>query len=158
MGTVGDDDCQIAMAPVVGTLLTVAAKHGRGDIAALLLQANADANTAEVVQWQSGASPEKRTPLELAVWSGNVEAVSVLLESGAEVAAVFRKPDSSSGQATPMEEATARGLTDIAQLLLRAMEKAGAPLGPDAQPAASASHPGPEQGDGRIVLGLRCRR
>eukprot|EP00929_Paragymnodinium_shiwhaense_P057148 TRINITY_DN2859_c0_g2_i1.p1 TRINITY_DN2859_c0_g2~~TRINITY_DN2859_c0_g2_i1.p1 ORF type:complete len:452 (+),score=179.53 TRINITY_DN2859_c0_g2_i1:133-1488(+) len=120
METVGDDDYDIAMAPVVGTLLGVAAKNSRHELVELLLGVGADANAPETVQWESGAALDKRLPLELAVWSGSAESVALLLKHGAKVDVVTAADGE---KETPLEEATSRGLTEIVSALLGALKK-----------------------------------
>jgi len=104
----------IAMAPVVGTLLHLASKYGRLDIARMLLDAGAEVNRTETVHWHD-ADTERRTPLHLSIWSGSTEMVDLLVQRGADINQKSGPPVSAR---SPLEEATTRGLTDIARSLL----------------------------------------
>merc|ERR1719367_1284903 len=119
-----DTPTGIKMAPVIGTLLTLAVKYERLDIARFLLDGSADANSLETIYWH-GATAESRTPLYVAVWGGNAGMVHLLLEHKAEVDRPSGPPGS---DARPMEEASYRGFTEIVRSLLDARAEA-APKG-----------------------------
>jgi len=111
-----DSPPDIKMAPVIGTLLTLAAKYGRREMAKLLLDTGAEANSLETVYWH-GAPAESRTPVFMAVWAGDLDLVHVLLDHGADV----QRASGPHGSAvTPLEEAVCRGLTDVVRCLLDA--------------------------------------
>eukprot|EP00927_Polykrikos_kofoidii_P049817 TRINITY_DN43827_c0_g1_i1.p1 TRINITY_DN43827_c0_g1~~TRINITY_DN43827_c0_g1_i1.p1 ORF type:complete len:387 (-),score=76.58 TRINITY_DN43827_c0_g1_i1:35-1195(-) len=117
-----EDNCGgIAMAPVIGTLLHVAAKSGRVDIARLLLDSGADVNRMEAIHWY-GAEIENRSPLHLSVWGGNPEMVTLLVSRRADV---DQLSGPSGARRTPLKEATSRGYTDIARCLLEGRTSAG---------------------------------
>mmetsp|Transcript_120946 Transcript_120946/g.342140 ORF Transcript_120946/g.342140 Transcript_120946/m.342140 type:complete len:368 (-) Transcript_120946:113-1216(-) len=117
-----DTGCGISMAPISGTLLSLAAKYGRVEIARLLIDSGADVSRREVIHWQ-GSGMDSRTPLYLAVWAGDADMAHLLLQRGAA-------PDEVSGASgsavTALEEAAYRGFTEIARHLL----DAGAAIAP----------------------------
>jgi len=111
-----DTPPRIEMAPVIGTLLTLAAKYGRREMAKLLLDSGAEANSLETVYWH-GAPAESRTPVFMAVWAGDVDLVHLLVEHGADVQ---RASGPQGAAVTPLEEAVCRGLTEVVRSLLDA--------------------------------------
>jgi len=109
-----DTPPSIEMAPVIGTLLTLAAKYGRKEMAKLLLDSGAEANSLETVYWHH-APAESRTPVFMAVWAGDVDLVHVLVERKADVQRASGPPGAA---VTPLEEAVCRGLTEVVKSLL----------------------------------------
>lgn len=111
-----DEPPSVEMAPVIGTLLTLAAKYGRREMAKLLLDSGAEANSLETVYWH-GAAAESRTPVFMAVWAGDVDLVQLLVEYGADVQRASGPPGAAS---TPLEEAVCRGQTEVVRSLIDA--------------------------------------
>lgn len=111
-----DSPAGMAMAPVIGTLLHIASKYGRVQAAKTLLDGGSEVNHMETVHWHE-APADHRTPLYLAVWSGNLDMVKLLVESGAQVNLVCGP---CGAPKRPLEEAAYNGFTDIARTLLEA--------------------------------------
>jgi ankyrin repeat protein len=99
------DTGKVTMAPIQGTLLTLAAKVGNVEIAKLLIDNGAEVSRVETIAW-SEAKVEVSTPLYLAVWNDQREMVKLLLSNGASL------------DMSALEEAAHRGLLEIVRSVL----------------------------------------
>jgi len=115
-----------AMAPIIGTLLSLACKYGRLEAVQVLIDKGADVDSRETIHWH-GAAASRRSALCLAVWGGHAEIVSLLLERHAAV-----DDPSGNSAATLLEEAADRGFTDIVRALLDARADVEESTGSDA--------------------------
>lgn len=92
-----------------GCALYLAARGGHIDVCKMLLENGAVANVS---------ATEFASPLSVAVETGKLELVQLLLDHGAEVEAVFKGTGDDDTKDTPLTIAARQGLTDIVELLL----------------------------------------
>lgn len=108
------DTGNLHMAPIIGSLLNLAAKYGRTEIARLLIEAGADVNQLETIHWHHSPA-DSRSALYEASWGDNKEMVDLLIQAGANV-----NLRSGPAATTPMEEAVNHGYAEVVASLLDA--------------------------------------
>ncbi|KAM0517558.1 hypothetical protein ACHAPS_008124 [Verticillium nonalfalfae] len=92
-----------------GCALYLAARGGHVDVCKMLLENGAVANVS---------TTEFASPLSVAVETGKLELVQLLLDHGAEIEAVFKGTGDDDTKDTPLTIAARQGLTEIVELLL----------------------------------------